>query len=234
MKRSMVGERKSGIRRLKRNRLSERMKQNVQLHLSQYVFVLVLFIMGLIFGAIIVNTLSPTQKKELIHYMGFFFQGLDQQTIADPKIAFQHSLGSHLKTLGLMWILGLSVIGIPFVLLLIFFKGLVIGFTVGFLVNQLSWQGLWFASLSIIPQNLLVVPAMMMLAVWSMQFASLLIKNRLIARRGTIYPQFLSYAMVAVVLVGVFLVASILEAYISPWLMRTAIPETVALYIWLI
>ena len=81
----------------------------------------------------------------LLEYLGYFFRGLEQNTIAEPKIAFQHSMGDHLKTLGLMWILGLSIIGIPLILILIFLKGLVIGFTVGFLVSQLSWRGLWFA-----------------------------------------------------------------------------------------
>ncbi|EGK14209.1 stage II sporulation protein M [Kroppenstedtia eburnea] len=209
--------RKKGIR--------QTLRLHVESQMSLYLFVGVLFMMGVIFGAVIVNTLSPVQKENLLGYLGHFFQGLDQQAIADPKLAFQHSLGGHFKTLGLMWILGISVIGIPFVFVLMFLKGLVIGFTVGFLVNQLSWEGLWFSLSAVVPQNLLVVPALMVVAVSGTAFSVLLAKNRLIQRRGTIYPQFLSYSILVTVMACILVVASLFEAYVSPVLMRMAVPH---------
>jgi stage II sporulation protein M len=203
--------------------------RSVQLHLdnqkSLYLFVTVLFMMGVIFGAVIVNTMSPVQKENLLGYLGHFFKGLDQQTIAEPKVAFQHSLGDHFKTIGLMWILGVSVIGMPFIFLLIFLKGLVIGFTVGFLVNQLSWDGFWFAFMSVVPHNLLVVPALIIVAVAGTAFSMLLARNRLIQRRGTIYPQFLSYSILVTSMALVLIFAAFFEAYISPALMRMVIPH---------
>ncbi|MGI6474374.1 MAG: stage II sporulation protein M [Thermoactinomyces vulgaris] len=134
------------------------LRSHFQSQKSLYIFVTTLFMMGVIFGAVLVNSLDPSQKEGLLHYLGYFFQGLKDETIAEPEVAFQHSLGDHLKTIGLMWILGLSVIGIPVLLVLLFLKGLVIGFTVGFLFSKLSWQGLWFAFVSIVPQNLLIIP----------------------------------------------------------------------------
>ncbi|GGE10763.1 stage II sporulation protein M [Marinithermofilum abyssi] len=212
---------------MKRNK--NKWGRSVQLHLdnqkSLYLFVTVLFMMGVIFGAVIVNTMSPVQKENLLGYLGHFFKGLDQQTIAEPKVAFQHSLGDHFKTIGLMWILGVSVIGMPFIFLMIFLKGLVIGFTVGFLVNQLSWDGFWFAFMSVVPHNLLVVPALIIVAVAGTAFSMLLARNRLIQRRGTIYPQFLSYSILVTSMALVLIFAAFFEAYISPALMRTVIPH---------
>lgn len=210
--------RKKGIRHT--------LRLHVESQMSLYLFVGVLFMMGVIFGAVIVNTLSPVQKENLIGYLGHFFNGLDDNGISDPKIAFQHSLGGHFKTLGLMWILGISVIGIPFVFVLMFLKGLVIGFTVGFLVNQLSWEGLWFSLSAVVPQNLLVVPALTVVAVSGTAFSVLLAKNRLIQRRGTIYPQFLSYSILVTLMACILVVASLFEAYVSPVLMRMAVPHS--------
>ena len=70
----------------------------------------------------------------------------------------------HLKWIGLIWILGLSVIGLPGILILDFLKGVLIGFTVGYLVGQYSWKGLLFALVSIAPQNLFIIPVLMMCA----------------------------------------------------------------------
>lgn len=193
-------------------------------HLSEqktlYLFVGVLYLVGVVFGAIIVNTMDIKQKSELIQYLHYFFRGLAQDDIADPGIAFQHSIGDYFKMLALMWILGLSVIGIPVMLIYLFFKGLVTGFTVGFLINQLSWKGLWFAAAAVLPINLVVVPVLFILSVAGMQFSITLVKNRFIHSRGPIYPQFVNYSLLASVLSMCLLLVAVMEAYISPLMMK--------------
>lgn len=209
----------------RKNQWSQTIQVHVENQKSLYIFVTVLFMMGVIFGAVIVNTLDPMQKEGLLNYLSYFFRGLGQDAIADSEVAFQHALGDHLKTVGLMWILGLSVIGIPLLLVFIFLKGLVIGFTVGFLVSQLSWKGLWFAVVAVVPQNLLVIPALMIVAVSGINFSILLVKNRLIHHRGTIYPQFVSYCILVTCMSAVLFISSLIEAYLSPLLMKGAIPQ---------
>jgi stage II sporulation protein M len=208
----------------RKNHLGSTIGLHVKQQKSLYLFVTVLFMMGVIFGSLIVNALDPTQKEGLLHYLGYFFQGLKQDSIADSSIALQHSVGDHLKTIGLMWILGLSVIGIPLLLIFIFIKGLVIGFTVGFLVNQLSWQGLWFAFVSVVPQNLLIIPALIIVTVAGINFSKDLVRNRLIHHRGRIYPQFVSFCILVTGMAAILLLSSVFEAYLSPVIMKELIP----------
>lgn len=199
---------------------NQTIQHHMEDHLSLYVFTTVLFIMGVVFGSLTVGALSVDQREGLLGYLQHFFNGLEQGTIADPNTALKHSAAHHLKYIGLMWILGLSIIGAPLVLILIFLKGLVIGFTVGFFVRELSWDGLGFAFLSVFPQNLIVVPAMIIVSVASIGFSLLLLRNRFIHRRGTIYPQFLSYSFLVLVMACVLVFASFFEAYVSPKLMQ--------------
>lgn len=198
---------------------------HIQSQKSLYLFVTVLLVVGVVFGAVLVNVLDSTQKEGLLNYLGYFFQGLKQNEIADAGIVFQHALGDHLKTLGIMWLLGISVIGVPLILVFIFLKGLVVGFTVGFLVNQLAWKGFWFAFVSVVPQNLLVIPAMIIIAVMGIHFSTYLVKNRLIRHRGAIYPQFVSYSFVVTAMGICLLIAAIVEAYVSPGWMKELAPE---------
>jgi stage II sporulation protein M len=120
------------------------------------------------------------------------------------------------------------VIGIPLLLILIFLKGLVIGFTVGFLVNQLSWKGLWFAFMAVVPQNLLVIPAMLIVTVAGIRFSVQLVKNRLISHRGSIYPQFVAYSILVTIMAVMMFLSSTIEAYVSPTLMKKAVPTVEA------
>ena len=102
----------------------------------------------------------------------------------------------HLKWIGLIWILGLSVIGLPGILILDFLKGVLIGFTVGYLVGQYSWKGLLFALVSIAPQNLFIIPVLMMCGVAAITFSLYIIRDRFIMNRGgSMVKPFASYAM---------------------------------------
>lgn len=66
----------------KRKNLGDTLKLHVRNQMSLYLFITVLFMMGVVFGAVVVNTLSPAQKEGLLEYLGYFFRGLEQNTIA--------------------------------------------------------------------------------------------------------------------------------------------------------
>ena len=58
--------------------MKKKMYQNIvathfREHSSIYLFVIVLFLMGVIFGAVVVNSLSFTQKEDLFYYLSQFF-----------------------------------------------------------------------------------------------------------------------------------------------------------------
>lgn len=192
-------------------------------HQSLYLFAVILFTMGVIFGAIIVNSLELTQKQELVGFLQYFFANVNDNGIAEPGAHFQQTFAFHLKTVGIIWILGLSIIGLPLILLLLFLKGVVVGFTVGFLVDQLQWQGVMFAVTGVLPQNMLIVPALLIVGVGGISFSLRLIRTRLMSKRDIILPYFWSYTAIMVVMLIVLTVASLFEAYISPSLMQYVI-----------
>lgn len=205
-----------------RKRFGQTVQLYMQDHLSLYVFTIVLFVMGVIFGAVVVQSLSLPQKQDLFQYVSQFFQQVTQNRASEPEISFQLALGHYLKYIGFMWILGLSIIGLPLILILVFLKGLVVGFTVGFLVNQLQWKGLYFAFVSVVPQNLLVVPAMIVVGVAGISFSLKLIQSRFLQRGRKIFPHFISYSTLVLAMAMVMVAASLFEAFVTPVLMRKA------------
>ena len=52
-------------------------------HSSIYLFVVILFLMGVIFGAIVVNSISFTQKEDLFYYLSQFFGQISTGKIVD-------------------------------------------------------------------------------------------------------------------------------------------------------
>jgi len=205
--------------------------------LPLYLFVCILFIMGVVFGALLVNSLTPQQKHDVGQYVNTFLAGYGGQAAdagnaaaARPAAAeaatgdVWDAFGAHARWVFFIWILGLSVVGVPLILLLDFLKGVLIGFTVGYLAGQWSWDGIVFAIVSVAPQNLVVVPSIIVCSVAAISFSMALVRNRLMNRSGTVKQPFAAFSLTALLLVGLMLAVSLFEVYVSPGLLEWAAP----------
>lgn len=206
------------------------MKKNVQKmvqdHLkdnrSTYTFTIVLIVMGVVFGAVIVNSLALSDKQDLFTYLQQFFGEMSGGDFAAADDMFLQSFSHNIKYIGVMWILGLSIIGLPIVLILLFLKGVVVGFTVGFLVNQMGWHGLFVSLVSVLPQNIILLPAFIVVSTASISFSFKMIRQQFVKNQSSppILPQFMRYSLLVVGVGVVLLVVSMFEAYVSPVLIK--------------
>jgi stage II sporulation protein M len=207
---------------------NQSIKQVISIHIKEhssiYLFITVLFMMGIVFGAIVVNSLSISQKQDLYLYLSRFFGQVTQGEFANANDLFVQSYLHHIKYIGLMWILGISIIGLPIILILLFLKGIVVGFTVGFLVNQLGWQGFLLSFVSVLPQNLIIIPSFIIIGTIAVAFSLRLISQIIAKRTNLPFIQlFTRYTGVAVIICCLVAAASAFEAYSSPLLMKQVV-----------
>ncbi|WP_018131889.1 stage II sporulation protein M [Effusibacillus pohliae] len=195
-----------------------------QEHAKLFVYTIILFIVGVIFGAIVVNALADGQKADLFNYLKGFFGLVNDNHIPNAAYVTWHSVATNLKMLGLIWILGLSIIGLPLIVVLVFLKGFMIGFTIGFLVDAFKSKGLLFAVLAVLPQNLIIVPCLIIAGVAGIAFSLMLLRSRF-SQNMPLYPRFLSYTALILMLGGCLVIASFVEGYISPFLMKMITPH---------
>ncbi|WP_164218147.1 stage II sporulation protein M [Virgibacillus sp. YIM 98842] len=185
-------------------------------HSTIYLFMTILFLTGIIFGAILVNSMNFVQKQDLFFYLEQFFSRIAESETIENHAILKESFLFHMKYLVLIFILGLSVIGLPFVWILLFIKGLVVGFSVGFLVNQLGINGLFIASVSIAPQNILIIPIYISAGSMSMIF-SLKLLQKLFSKKISqpVFQHFSKYIILFLFLLAFSFVAALLESYLS-------------------
>ncbi|NLJ24330.1 MAG: stage II sporulation protein M [Firmicutes bacterium] len=190
---------------------------------ATYMFLIVVFAMGSISGAFSVKTLSSQQRDDLASYVQTFLHGFAAtNTTASLGTIRQTLLESIAKTVGVMWLLGLSVLGAPFVLALLFLRGFVLGFTVGFMVKEMVLKGIALAVVSVVPHNLLVVPAIILAGGASLGFSWAALQTLLGRRDINMYQHFLSTTLLVMAACGLMGIAALVEAYITPMLIETA------------
>ncbi|MBU8565449.1 stage II sporulation protein M [Virgibacillus pantothenticus] len=199
---------------------------HVKEHATIYLFMVILFLTGIIFGAILVNSMNFVQKQDLFFYLERFFKQVTDNEQAAYIEIFKNSFFYHIKYLLLLFVLGLSVIGLPLVWILIFLKGLVVGFSVGFMVNQLGMNGLFLASLSIAPQNFLIIPVYIIAGSLAMIF-SLTLLSKLFSNRiaQPVFQPFGRYVLLFSLLILFASIAALLETFVSneamQWMVRS-------------
>lgn len=202
----------------------DRVMSHIQENSSLYIFNAVLLLMGVIFGAILVNSLQLNQKQDLSFYLQRFFGQVSKGEFAIAGEMFRESYLSQLKYIGFIWILGISIIGLPLIFILLFAKGVVVGFTVGFLVSQHGWNGLLLAFVSVLPQNLIIIPVFLVMTTIAASFSLRMIRHQFIRKiTEPLLPLLIRYTCFFLVIGAVLALASSVEAYASPVLMKEVV-----------
>lgn len=208
--------------------LNSNLKTHMEEKLPLYIFVSVLFTTGIAFGALMVNALSHQQIAEMSHFLSQFFQWIEHGGDGNGRAFFVQAFMTHIKWVLLIAVLGISIIGLPIILILNFIKGILLGFTVGYFVSQLSWKGMLFAMISIAPQNILIVPTLIICSVSGISLSLFLVKNQLSGRQqGHVKKQFTNYLKMILVLIFILFVASLFEAFVTPVLMKWLTPSLI-------
>lgn len=183
--------------------------------------VLIFFTLGLICGALSLTFLPPVQIQELHDYINTFIKQARNLDLEAGRVAWEAMYGKMLIMV-VLYLLGLTFIGIPVILALVFLKGFVLGFTVAFLNYDLAWSGLLLALACIIPQHLLYLPALFVGAVASLSFALVLLP-RPSSTWSKIWRSFARYTGVMLVALTVAVGAGLVEAFLTPWLARMVV-----------
>lgn len=199
-------------------RLSARENMNL------YVFMGVLIVVGAVFGVLLAGALTLDQQQELADQLGVYWKTVRETGQFDHAAAFWDSFLFYGKWLGLIWLLGVSVIGLPLVLVLDFLKGMLIGFAAALLVQQLAWKGVVLFLASTALQNAIVVPALMIASVSASRFAYFIVRERLFRRKGQLLPPFVAHTAVTALMLVVLLCAALYEAFVAPILLGHAAP----------
>ncbi|MHB1126822.1 MAG: stage II sporulation protein M [Bacillota bacterium] len=193
------------------NRLAAHLKQNLWL----YLFIFLVLAVGIATGAMSVRALGPDQQKDLLTYLNSSLLGINKDNVNSALLA-RDAIYGNLEVLFQVWFLGLTVIGLPLILAIVFFRGFVLGFTVGFLVQQKLLQGVLLALLSVLPQNLLNIPALAVAGVSAISFSLCLIRGRHFGRAMRLPQLFLAYSILIAGIGLVSVMAGLVEAYMSP------------------
>ena len=105
------------------------------------IFLLVLTTIGIISGTIFSLVISSDDKTLVLNQINGFFESIKNNSL-NPLEAFKNSVIDNYSVTLVIWLLGISIIGLPIIILLFFSKSFIIGFTIGNIIMNYKVKGL--------------------------------------------------------------------------------------------
>ena len=177
--------------------------------------VLIIFLIGIIFGSIYITILSNNQKSDIMHNISLYFKNIDKISFDDKLDIFKNSLYSNLLYVVSIWSLGISVVGLPIIFIIIFFKSFTLGFSVSSIFAKYKLKGFLKAILYIFPSRIIFTIYIIFLASYSIIISIKVFKTAF--KKETInFKMFMGrYVFLLVIGILISILCSLYDAFID-------------------
>lgn len=189
--------------------LINKIKQNKLLFIL--LIIMILFtILGILFPALI-NFENKTLIKDSIES---FMKAIDKNNI-NYISAFISSITNNIIVTILIWILGISIIGIPIILISIAFKSLLTGFSITSIFITYGIKGTLIAIIYTLP-NIINLLGSFLLGYYAISFSIMIYKSVFKKETRNWQPIVKRYLKIGIFFIIFSIAVSILESYLIP------------------
>jgi stage II sporulation protein M len=189
---------------------------------ASFAAALFFFMLGISAGVFTELMMTSTEKQGMISYLDKYFLLNSPNDLAFSDI-FMKSAGNNLGLLLVMLLSGISAFGFPVALAALIYKGMALGFSAALLIDSMSFKGVAIIFTSMIPQNLIIIPAVIIAGVAALNVAFHTISNRKFGIRKSLAESSGSYLFINAVLAAAILVGCFIESFLSPLLTQLII-----------
>lgn len=200
-----------------------KISKHIQENFWLYILSILCVFTGIILGIYSVKYMGAFERNDLVNYLMNFVEPSNTSGVSYKLILLQ-SIKNNLPVIIFLWFLGLTIVGLPIILIINLLKGFTVGFTFSFMISGLGKSGLGIAILGVLPQNLIYIPCIIFASVVSMEFSIMLVKDKFNKQRtSSISSRIMYYSLIFVVIIILLFVGIIIESYIAPHFVKSLI-----------
>ena len=207
--------------------MPDSLNDSIRRHLADniwiYLIVIFLFILGISLGALAVNNIDEVAKTDAITYLEGFLDLTNQNQLQSEAILKQ-SIKYNLYYAMILFFSGVVYIGILIIPILVAFRGFCIGFSIAFLTKNVGSNGFLLSLGSVLPQNLIFVPVIIVMGVTGFNYSLWALRYKYFKKSAVVPRIFAAYALSMLVLFILLVAGSIVEAYITSLIVRAIVP----------
>lgn len=190
--------------------------------LKKYLFLILLLLLGIIFGIIFISIINEVDKLIIKNELTEFINLINKDNISFSS-AFLNSLTENIIFYFIIWCSGFIFILIPISYFLVFYKGFITGFLLSSLIYIFKLKGILYFLVFIFPNEILNIAFMIffvfIISKFSKKFLLIIYKDNPYDIKTLIKKYFL--LLIGVILVC--LILSLIEVFLNYFLIKTII-----------
>ena len=200
-------------RRNKRNKIIEIVKEHLKNNIKEYFTVAIIFLIGILIGIIFINQIDVTNLEQIQTYLNKFVEQLKNDYQIDTFSLFKETAISNTILAVSLWLIGTTVVGIPFVYAIILARGFCFGYTISSsLITFGIGKGILFSITSLFLQSCILIPCMFALAVSGKRLQQSITKDK---RRENIKIEIYRHTIFSAIVLVALIISAFVESYIS-------------------
>ena len=186
-------------------------------------FIMFIIILGIISGSLFLVVLKDTDHNLVIEKINTFFTNINTNNINNIE-AFKNAFIENIIFVILVWILGMSIIGIIINIFMIYLKGFIIGFTLSSFFLVYKYKGLLAALIYVFPTSIINILVCLLLGVYSVLFTINLWKIIFLKEKDFNMKRFIKkYFLVLIICIILIIISSLTEGFLVPSLLKLVI-----------
>ena len=205
--------------KLKMDKLKISIKRNKKL----LVFLIILGIIGIIVGSIFNIMLNESDKSLVSSYITNFFDNISNNTL-DSVSALKNGFISEISYILIIWLLGISVIGIPIILFMYFSKFFILGFSISSIISNYGFKGCLLSVGYIFPHKIINIIIYTILTLFTLKVSGKILYT-IIRREKLDFKIVLNkYLIILLMSMGVIILTTLFEVFITPIIIKLFMP----------
>ncbi len=186
------------------------------------IFVLCMLLFGVVAGAIFVNIIGLNDKNLVLDKIKLFIDNINKGSLDSIKL-LKNSLSINFIYVLIIWVLGLTMVGLVFNILLLFLKGFIFSFSIGSFILTYGYKGIILSFIYLIFGQLLNIIVIITITIYSIMFGFELLKVIFKDNNGLIKKNIKNYLIIIAISIVLCIISALCEAFILPSLIKLVI-----------
>ena len=192
-------------------------KTNIDNQKKLYIFLIGLAFISIISGIIFIFLISEENSLIIKENLTQYFNNINQE---DNFTLLLTSSINNLIYIITIWILGISIIGLPIILIIFIFKTFILGFSISSIIYTFKWQGIIKTIINIFPHQIMFIIILLLLTFYSISFCIKLFKYLFLKRNINFKEVMYKYIKILFICIISSILISSYEAYIATYLLN--------------
>lgn len=205
------------------NKLFNTILSDVKKNKSIYISLIIALVISLIFGILFITILSIEDKELVEISINEYTYTIKNGNYIALNALKNNILNNNIYSF-IIWILGLSIIGIPLIICMLFYKGFSLSFTVTSLIYTMKAKGILFGFIYIFPHLIINLILYFILSCYSFNLSikmfKLIFNNDKSSNKVNIKHYLKKYLFILIISIILFSITAIYETYVIPYLIK--------------